>query len=58
MIFLSEYAHQNRIAHVYRNGSFYTVEIFEKLKCLGRGNWPDEDSAEQYAETWVLGAAS
>jgi hypothetical protein len=53
MIFLSEYAHQNRIAQVFRNGSFYTVEIFEKLKCLGRSNWPSEDAAENYAESWV-----
>jgi hypothetical protein len=57
MIFLSEYAHQNRIAQVYRNGSFYTVEIFEKLISLGRSNWPDELSAEDYAETWVQKAA-
>jgi hypothetical protein len=57
MIFLSEYAHQNRIAHLYRNGSFYIVEIFEKLTSLGRAHWPDEDSAEQYAETWVQGDA-
>jgi hypothetical protein len=54
MIFLSEYADQDRIAQVYkRDNSSYCVEIFERLTSLGRVNFKDEESAENYAEDWV-----
>ena len=55
MIFLSEYAHGERIAHVFKEHSRYCVEIFQRLQNQGRAYFPTEQLAEHYAENWVQG---
>jgi len=55
MIFLSEYAEGNRIAQVFKKSSTsWCVEIFLQLASQGIAHFNSEESAENYAEDWVL----
>jgi hypothetical protein len=54
MIFLSEYAEHNRIAQVFKKSSTcWCVEIFLQLTSQGVAHFNSEESAENYAESWV-----